>query len=219
MEPALSNAELLNTALLSVQVAGLGTLAVAPFAIALGWVLARKDFRGRALVEAAVSLPLVLPPVVTGYALLVLLGRSGILPTGLPFTQAGAALVAGVMGFPLFVRAVRIAVEGVDPRLEDAARTLGASPLQTARRVTLPLARSGVGAGLLLCFARALGEFGATITFAGNLPGETRTLTLAIWSAIQTPGGQTQAARFVMVSVLLAVAATIAGEWLARRRS
>ena len=202
---------------LSVQVAGLGSLGAALAGTPLAWLLARSDFRGKALVEALVVLPLVLPPIVTGYLLLALFGRGGLLDLPLAFTTAGAALVAGVMGFPLFVRTLRVAFEAVDPGLELAARSLGANPLEAFRRVTLPLALPGLVAGLLLCFARALGEFGATITFAGNIQGETRTLTLAIWSAMQAPGGDAGAMRLVLLSAALSVAAVVIGELLIRR--
>ncbi|MCB9765076.1 MAG: molybdate ABC transporter permease subunit [Alphaproteobacteria bacterium] len=206
---------------LSLQVAALGTLAALPAAVPLAWLLARRSFPGKAVVEAILGLPLVLPPVVTGYLLLVLLGRRGLLggPLGLDlaFTTAAAALVAGVMGFPLLLRALRLSIEAVDPRLEQAARTLGAGPVDTFRAVTLPLAWPGLLSGALLCFARALGEFGATITFAGNIPGTSRTLTLAIWSALQAPGGDLVAARMVALSVGLALSAAALGEWLARR--
>lgn len=202
---------------ISVQAAGLGTLAAAPLAIPLAFVLARARFPGKALVEAVVALPLVLPPIVTGYALLLLFGRGGVLETPLAFTTTAAAIAAGVMGFPLFVRTLRVGFEAVEPGLEQAAMTLGCSPLQAFWRVTLPLALPGLVAGALLCFARALGEFGATVTFAGNIEGETRTLTLAIWSALQSPGGDDQALVLVGVSTALAVGAVTIGELLVRR--
>ena len=201
--------------LLSAQVALVGTLGAALPGIPLAWLLARSEFRGKALVEALVVVPLVLPPIVTGYLLLELFGPRG--PVPLAFTTAGAALVAGVMGFPLFVRTLRVAFEAVDPGLEAAAWSLGANPLSAFRRVTLPLAAPGLVAGALLCFARALGEFGATITFAGNIEGETRTLTLAIWSAMQSPSGDDAALRLVLLSAVLSVGAVIVGEWLVRR--
>ena len=202
---------------ISVQAAGLGTLAAAPIAIPLGFVLARVQFRGKALVEALVALPLVLPPIVTGYVLLVLFGRDGALGLPIAFTTTAAAVAAGIMGLPLFVRTLRVAFEAVDPGLEQAAMTLGATPLQAFRRVTLPLAAPGLVAGALLCFARALGEFGATVTFAGNIQGESRTLTLAIWTALQSPGGEERAALLVGISAVLAVGAVTLGEWLVRR--
>jgi len=203
----------LSALVLSLEVAALGTLGAALLGVPLAWVLARREFLGKALVEAFVVLPLVLPPVVTGFALLWLFGRGSVFP--IAFTTVGAALVAGVMGFPLFVRTLRVAFEAVDPRLEQAARSLGANPLVTFRRVTLPLAAPGLVAGALLCFARALGEFGATITFAGNIEGETRTLTLAIWSAMQSPGVDPWP--LVGLSAALSVGAVVLGEVLLRR--
>ncbi|HJN78156.1 MAG TPA: molybdate ABC transporter permease subunit [Myxococcota bacterium] len=207
----------LGALLLSLEVAALGSLGAALPGVPLAWFLARQEFRGKALVEALVVLPLVLPPIVTGYALLTLFGRDGLLELPIAFTTTGAGVAAGVMGFPLLVRTLRVAFEAVDPRLELAARSLGASPLSAFARVTLPLAAPGLVAGALLCFARALGEFGATITFAGNIEGETRTLTLAIWSAIQSPGGEDAALRLVALSVVCSVGAVIIGETLVRR--
>ncbi|MCP4810130.1 MAG: molybdate ABC transporter permease subunit [Proteobacteria bacterium] len=201
----------------SVQAAGLGTAVAAPIAIPLGFALARLEFRGKALVEALVALPLVLPPIVTGYGLLVLFGRGGVFPTSVAFTTTACAIAAGVMGLPLFVRTLRVAFEAVEPGLEQAAMTLGCTPAQAFWRVTLPLAFPGVVAGALLCFARALGEFGATVTFAGNIQGETRTLTLAIWSALQSPGGERDAAMLVGLSAVLAIGAVTVGELLVRR--
>lgn len=190
-----------------------------------GWLLARVRFPGKALVDGLVHLPLVLPPVVPGYLLLLLLGRNG--PVGrwldaswgvtLAFTWQGAVVASAVMAFPLMVRAVRLAMALVDPRLEDAARTLGAGPLRVWLTVTVPLALPGVLAGLVLAFARSLGEFGATVTFAGNVAGETRTLPLAIYTYTQMPGGDGPALRLVVISILLALAALWASEWGARR--
>ncbi len=207
--------------LLSLRVAAVATFGAALVGVPTAWWLARRDFPGKVVVEALVALPLVLPPVVTGYALLLLFGRRGLIgeALGLPlsFTWVGAAIAAGVVGFPLMVRALRQGIEAVDPGLEAAVRTLGASPMRTFLEVTLPLAAPGLVTGSLLCFARALGEFGATITFAGNVPGETRTLTLAIWSALQTTAGEDQAAVLVGVSVALAVGAVALGELVGRR--
>jgi molybdate transport system permease protein len=209
---------------LSLKVALWGLVASLPFAIAIAFVLARKSFYGKTLFDAAVHLPLVLPPVVVGYALLVLFGTQG--PIGKPleafgivfaFRWTGAALAAGIMGFPLLVRAIRLAIEAVDPRLELAARTLGASPLRVFFTVTLPLALPGVITGALLGFARALGEFGATITFVSNIPGETQTLPLAIYTYTQVPGADAQALRMSIFSVLLSLLALALSEWLARR--
>jgi molybdate transport system permease protein len=206
---------------------GLVSVAVSlPFAVAVAWLLARRDFPGKALFDAVVHLPLVVPPVVVGYGLLLLFGRNGPLgsllePLGIvvAFRWTGAALAAAVMGFPLVVRAIRLSMEAVDPRLEHAARTLGAGPWRTFFTVTLPLAWPGLVTGSLLGFARALGEFGATITFVSNIPGETRTLPLAIYGATQVPGGDAQALRLSILSVLLSLAALAISEWLVRRRA
>jgi molybdate transport system permease protein len=211
--------------LLSAKVA-LGAVAVVALpGIVLGWLLARKNFHGKLLVELLVYAPLVMPPVVTGYLLLLLCGRNG--PVGgwldrtfgwhLVFTWQGAALASAIMALPLMVRAVRLAIELVDRRLEEAASVLGYSPWRVFRQITLPLARSGILAGLLLAFARSLGEFGATITFAGNIQGVTQTLPLAIYSALQAPGGEAAAARLSILSLLLSLTALGFSEWLARR--
>jgi molybdate transport system permease protein len=210
---------------LSLLVAVAATLACLPAGIALGYVLARRNFPGKFAVETLVSLPLVLPPVVTGYLLLVLLGRRGWLGQYLyewlgwsvVFTWEGAALASAVMAFPLMVRAIRVAFADVDVRLEQAARTLGAGPLETFGRISLPLARRGVIAGAVLAFARSLGEFGATIMVAGNIPGETQTIPLYIYSQINSPGGMEQSFRLVLVSILIAAAALVIAEALERR--
>ena len=196
-----------------------------PLAFALAWLLARGRFPGKVLLDALVHLPLVLPPVVTGWLLLLAFGPQG--PAGrlladtlglaFMFRWTGAALAAAVMALPLMVRAMRLSIEAVDRRLEGAARTLGAGPWRTFLSITLPLAMPGVLAGLVLGFARSIGEFGATITFVSNIPGETETLPLAIYSALQLPGGESDVARLAMVSVVLSVAALVASEWLARR--
>jgi molybdate transport system permease protein len=209
---------------LSARVGATATLVSLPAGVALGWWLARTRSRGRAAVEILLTLPLVLPPVVTGYALLVLLGAHG--PIGgllkswgvdVAFTWKAAAIASALLGFPLLVRTIQVAVEAVDPALESAARTLGASPRRVFFRITLPLARAGVVAGALLAFARSVGEFGATVIFAGNIPGETRTIPLAIYTLLQTPGGESAAARLGLLSALLAVVALLAGEWIRRR--
>lgn len=210
---------------LSARVAVCAILAALPFAIALGYYLARSTSPARWIVEVLVNLPLVLPPVVTGFVLLVLFGRNG--PIGIAlenvfgvrvvFTWVGAALASGVVGFPLFVRATRLGFEGVDPRLERAAQTLGASRLGAFTSVSLPLAMRGIIAGGMLAFARALGEFGATIVVAGNIPGKTQTIPLAIYTYVQQPGGIGQSWRLVVVSVLLAAGALVVSEWLERR--
>jgi molybdate transport system permease protein len=210
---------------LSVQVSLTATLVSLPFGVALGRLLARRQFPGKGLVETAVSLPLVLPPVVTGYLLLVLLGRQGVLGSFLEaylgvsvvFTWQGAAVASAVLAFPLMVRAIRLAFSGVDPRLEDAARTLGAGRVETFFRVSLPLARRGVIAGAVLAFARSLGEFGATILVAGNIPYRTQTIPLYIYDQVNTPGGLEQSGRLVVVAVLVAAAALVTAEWLERR--
>src|SRR4249920_1138144 len=197
---------------LSLKVALWGLAGSLPFAIAIAFVLARKSFPGKTLFDAVVHLPLVLPPVVVGYGLLLLFGTQGPIgrllePLGIVFAfrWTGAALAAAIMGFPLLVRATRLAIEAVDPRLEVAARTLGARRTRVFFTVTLPLAMPGVVTGSLLTFARALGEFGATITFVSNIPGETRTLPLAIYAALQAPGGEDQAMRLSLISIALAL--------------
>jgi molybdate transport system permease protein len=209
---------------LSLKTGIAGTAVSLPPGVAVAWLLARRQFTGKLLVDGLVHLPLVLPPVVTGYVLLILFGHNGVLGhwiethTGftLAFNWKGAALASGVMGFPLLVRAIRLAFEAVDPKLEAAARTLGAGPADVFVSVTLPLIAPGLIAGTLLGFARALGEFGATITFVANIPGETQTLPIALYSALQVPGGEIHALRFVLLSVLLAIAALGASEYLAR---
>ena len=209
---------------LSLKVALAGLAASLPIAVAVALVLARKDFPGKTLFDAVVHLPLVLPPVVVGFALLVLFGTQGPIgrllePLGIVFAfrWTGAALAAAILGFPLLVRAVRLAIEAVDPRLELAARTLGAGRTRVFFTVTLPLALPGLITGALLAFARALGEFGATITFVSNIPGETQTLPLAIYTYTQMPGGDALALRMSVFSVLLSVLALALSEWLARR--
>lgn len=208
---------------LSLQVGVVAVLLALPPAVLLGWLLARREFPGKTLLDLVLHLPLVLPPVVTGYLLLVVCGARGPLgplfeALGLPlaFTWRGAALAATVVGFPLFLRAIRLSIEAVDPRLEQAARTLGAGPIRTFARVTLPLAWPGLLAGALLMFARSLGEFGATITFVGSIPGQTRTLPLLIYGHTQVPGGEPDAARLVVVAVVIAALALGGSELTAR---
>lgn len=211
--------------LLSMRVALVSVLLSIVPGVALAWVLARRSFHGKALVELLTYLPLVLPPVVVGYLLLLLLGRRGVIGRAvhdhlgfdIAFTWKAAAIAAAVMGFPLLVRTTRLAIESVDPTLEHAARSLGASPLSVFFRVTLPLARQGLVAGVVLAFARSLGEFGATITVAGNIPGSTRTLPVAIYTLSQVPGGDAAAARLIIISIVLALAALVVSERLARR--
>jgi len=210
---------------LSLRVAVWAVAAGLPAALAVAWVLARKDFPGKTLLNGIVHLPLVLPPVVVGYLLLLAFGRNG--PVGgwlndtfgitIAFTWQGAALAAAVMAFPLMVRAIHLSLETVDTRLESAARTLGAGRIQVFATVTLPLTAPGLLAGAILGFARSLGEFGATITFVSNIPGETRTLPLALYSLVQQPGGETGALRIAVISVGLALAALAGSELLARR--
>jgi molybdate transport system permease protein len=209
---------------LSMQVAGTSLVLLLVPGIALGWVLSRCRFPGRTLLDVVIHLPLVLPPVVTGYLLLVLFGRRGLMGTWLhdlgfdiAFTWKGAALAAAVMALPLLVRSVRLGFDLIDPRLEAVAHTLGAPPWRVFLTVTLPLAAPALIAGLVLAFARSLGEFGATITLAGNIPGESRTLPVAIWSLTQTPGGDEPALRLVVVSLVLSLAALGGSEWLHRR--
>jgi molybdate transport system permease protein len=210
--------------LLSAKVGLTATVVALPFGIVLAWGLARREFPGRTLVETLLSMPLVLPPVVTGWFLLVVLGGQGVLgrffaDLGIEFafTWRGAAVASGVLGFPLMVRTIQVAIAAIDPGLEGAARTLGAGRLRVFLTITLPLARAGVLSGAILAFARSVGEFGATITFAGNIPGETRTLPLAIYTLLQTPGGEAAAARLGILSALLAAAALFLGEWIRRR--
>jgi molybdate transport system permease protein len=210
---------------LSLRVAAVATLASLPLGVATALVLARGRFPGKTLLDGLVHLPLVLPPVVTGYVLLVLFGRRG--PIGawleanlgivLSFRWTGAALACAVMGFPLMVRAIRLAIEAIDERLEQASGTLGASPLATFFTVTLPLALPGIVAGAVLCFAKALGEFGATITFVSSIPGETRTIPSAIYEYTQTPDGEAGALRLSIVAVVISLGALVISEWLARR--
>ena len=210
---------------LSLRIAIVATLWATPFGIAVAWLLARKDFWGKTALDGLVHLPLVLPPVVTGYLLLIWFGRRA--PIGafladhfgivFSFRWTGAALACGVMGFPLLVRPIRLALEAIDRRLEQAAATLGADHAWVFLTVTLPLALPGIIAGIVLCFARALGEFGATITFVSNIPGETQTISAAIYTFTQIPGGDAAAGRLVLIAIVLALAALIASEWLARR--
>jgi molybdate transport system permease protein len=211
--------------LLSLRVATVATLVATPLGIALAYLLARREFWGKSLLDAAIHLPLVLPPVVTGYLLLLAFGRRG--PIGefladhfgivLAFRWTGAVLSCGLMSFPLLVRPMRLSIEAVDRRLEQAAETLGARPWRVFFTVTLPLALPGVLAGMVLGFAKAIGEFGATITFVSNIPGETQTISSAIYSLIQTPDGDTAALRLVVVSVVIAVTALIGAEMFAHR--
>jgi molybdate transport system permease protein len=210
---------------LSLRVSAVAIAAGLPVSFALAYLLARGRFPGKSLLDALVHLPLVLPPVVTGWLLLLLFGHNG--PVGrwlmgwfgvsVMFRWTGAAIAAAVMALPLMVRAIRLSVEAVDRRLEGAARTLGAGAWRTFATVTLPLSMPGVLAATVLGFARSIGEFGATITFVSNIPGETRTLPIAIYSALQVPGADAAVVRLAVISVVLSFAALVASEWLARR--
>jgi len=210
---------------LSLRVAAISTLVALPFGIAIAVLLARGSFWGKSLLDAIVHMPLVLPPVVTGYLLLISFGRKAPLGAFLAdhfgivfsFRWTGAALACGIMAFPLMVRAIRLSVEAIDRRLEDAAATLGANSVWTFITVTLPLALPGIIAGMMLAFARALGEFGATITFVSNIPGETQTISAAIYTLLQVPGGDADALKLVVISLVICFAALLASEWLARR--
>jgi molybdate transport system permease protein len=211
--------------LLSLKVSGVAVIGTMPFAFLLAWALARGRFPGKMLLDALVALPLVLPPVVTGWLLLLAFGNNGpvgrLLNDHLGFTfmfrWTGAALAAAIMALPLMVRAMRLSIEAVDRRLESAARTLGASPLRVFWTVTLPLSLPGIFAGAVLGFARSLGEFGATITFVSNIPGETQTLPIAIYSALQMPGSEAAVTRLALISVALSLGALVLSELLARR--
>lgn len=210
---------------LSARVALWATLASLPFGLITAYVLARKTFPGKQLLNGIVHLPLIMPPVVTGYLLLVMLGRRG--PVGqfleqwfgivIAFRWTGAAVAAAVMAFPLMVRPMRLAIEAVDLKLEAAASTLGASRSWVFLTVTLPLILPGIIAGVILAFAKAIGEFGATITFVSNIPGQTQTMPLAIYAFLQVPGGEASAARLAIVAIVIAMAALLLSEFVARR--
>lgn len=210
---------------LSLSVALRSVLVSLPFALIIAWLLTRRRFRGKLLLDVLVHLPLVLPPVVVGYLLLMVFGLRG--PLGswlferfgvqLVFTTGGAALATAVMSFPLVVRAIRLSLEGIDRGLEDAARTLGAGPWDRFFSITLPLIVPGILAGCVIAFAAGLGEFGAVITFASNIPGETRTLPLALYTALQTPGGEALAARLAAISIALGLLGLATAELIARR--
>jgi molybdate transport system permease protein len=213
--------------LLSLWVSAWAVAGSLPLGIFLAWLLARKNFPGKLLVDGVVHLPLVLPPVVMGYILLVLLGRKGVIGAWLhsffgitfAFNWKGAAVASGVMAFPLLVRAVRLSIEGVNQELEAAARTLGAGSVRVFFSITLPLIVPGILTGMILAFARSLSEFGATITFVSNIPGETRTLPLALYTLTQIPDGEAGAFRLCVISVILALVALLLSEVLSRRLS
>ncbi|MFL4981162.1 MAG: molybdate ABC transporter permease subunit [Xanthobacteraceae bacterium] len=210
---------------LSIRVATVAMLASVPIGIVVAYLLARVRFPGKAILNGIVLLPLILPPVVTGYLLLLAFGRRGFAGAFLAehfgivfsFRWTGAALACGVMGFPLLVRSIRLSIEAVDRRLEEAAGTLGANPLWVFLFVTLPLILPGIIAGMILCFTKAMGEFGATITFVSNIPGETQTLPSAIYTFTQIPGGEMGAMRLTLVSIAISMAALIVSELMARR--
>lgn len=211
--------------LLSLKVGLVATLVATPFGIAIAWLLARYHFWGKSLVDAVIYLPLVLPPVVTGYLLLLTFGRRGLVGGWLAdhlgivfaFRWTGAALACGIMSFPLLVRPIRLSIEAVDRKLEQAASTLGAAPWKVFLTVTLPLALPGVLAGMVLGFAKAIGEFGATITFVSNIPGETQTISAAIYTLTQVPDGDAAALRLVGIAVVISMIALVTSEWFARR--
>lgn len=215
--------EEISAVALSVRVAAWATVLSCPLAIFTGWLLARKNFPGKPLLDALLHLPLVLPPVVPGYLLLVLFGNQGVIGRWLnqfglsfAFSWKGAALASALMALPLMVRSVRLSIRLIDPKLESAALTLGANPVAVFFTVTLPLAMPGILAGFILGFSRSLGEFGATITFVGNIAGETRTLPLAIYTAKNLPDGDATAFRLIVLAIAIAFAALLANDWLTR---
>lgn len=210
--------------ILSLKVSTVAVIISLPFGILMAWLLVRGRFPGKSLLDSIIHLPLVLPPVVVGYLLLISMGRRGFIGEWLydwfgfsfTFSWRGAALASAVVAFPLMVRAIRLALEAVDLRMEQAARTLGASPLRVFFTITLPLSMPGIIAGIVLAFARSLGEFGATITFVSNIPGETRTIPLAMYTLIETPGAEMDAARLCVIAIILALISLMASEWLTR---
>ncbi|WP_239739683.1 molybdate ABC transporter permease subunit [Proteus penneri] len=210
--------------ILSLKVSTVAVIISLPFGIFMAWLLVRVRFPGKSLLDSIIHLPLVLPPVVVGYLLLISMGRRGFIGEWLydwfgfsfTFSWRGAALASAVVAFPLMVRAIRLALEAVDQRMEQAARTLGASPLRVFFTITLPLSIPGIIAGIVLAFARSLGEFGATITFVSNIPGETRTIPLAMYTLIETPGAEMDAARLCVIAIILALVSLMASEWLTR---
>lgn len=210
---------------LSLKVAGYATLWLLPIGIVLAWVLARTSFVGKGLIDSLVHLPLVLPPVVIGYLLLISMGRQGFVGQWLyqvfglsfSFSWRGAVLACMVIALPLMVRSIRLSLESVDQKLEQAARTLGASPLRVFFTITLPLTLPGILTGVMLAFARSLGEFGATISFVSNIPGETQTIPLAMFTFLETPGSEMEAARLCIISIVIALGSLFTSEWLSRR--
>ncbi|WP_337154828.1 molybdate ABC transporter permease subunit [Proteus terrae] len=210
--------------ILSLKVSTIAVIISLPFGIFMAWLLVRVRFPGKSLLDSIIHLPLVLPPVVVGYLLLISMGRRGFIGEWLydwfgfsfTFSWRGAALASAVVAFPLMVRAIRLALEAVDQRMEQAARTLGASPIRVFFTITLPLSMPGIIAGIVLAFARSLGEFGATITFVSNIPGETRTIPLAMYTLIETPGAEMDAARLCVIAIILALVSLMASECLTR---
>lgn len=210
--------------ILSLKVSTVAVIISLPFGIFMAWLLVRVRFPGKSLLDSIIHLPLVLPPVVVGYLLLISMGKRGFIGEWLydwfgfsfTFSWRGAALASAVVAFPLMVRAIRLALEAVDQRMEQAARTLGASPIRVFFTITLPLSMPGIIAGIVLAFARSLGEFGATITFVSNIPGETRTIPLAMYTLIETPGAEMDAARLCVIAIILALVSLMASEWLTR---
>ncbi len=211
--------------LISLKVALFALLWLLPIGLSLAWILARKQFIGKSLLDSVIHLPLVMPPVVIGYLLLVTMGRQGIIGKWLyehfglvfSFTWKGAVIACVVVSLPLMVRSIRLSLESVDNKLEQAAATLGASSWRVFWTITLPLTIPGLITGSMLAFARSLGEFGATITFVSNIPGETQTIPLAMYSFIETPGAEAQAARLCVISIVIALGSLMASEWFARR--
>ncbi|MBD2821507.1 molybdate ABC transporter permease subunit [Xenorhabdus sp. 42] len=207
---------------LSLKISGIAVLCSLPFGILMAWMLARCQFFGKSLLDSLIHLPLVLPPVVVGYLLLVSMGRRGFIGEFLydwfgisfSFNWTGAALASAIVAFPLMVRAIRLSLEAIDQRLEQAARTLGANSLKVFFTITLPLSLPGIIVGAVLAFARSLGEFGATITFVSNIPGETRTIPLAMYTLIEMPGAETAAARLCIIAIVLALISLMLSEWL-----
>ncbi|EOX1580172.1 TPA: molybdate ABC transporter permease subunit [Vibrio cholerae] len=210
---------------LSLKVAGYATLWLLPIGIVLAWVLARTSFIGKGLIDSLVHLPLVLPPVVIGYLLLISMGRQGFIGQWLyqvfglsfSFSWRGAVLACMVIALPLMVRSIRLSLESVDQKLEQAARTLGASPMRVFFTITLPLTLPGILTGVMLAFARSLGEFGATISFVSNIPGETQTIPLAMFTFLETPSSEMEAARLCAISIAIALGSLFISEWLSRR--
>ncbi|MGC6386180.1 molybdate ABC transporter permease subunit [Ewingella sp. S1.OA.A_B6] len=211
--------------LLSLKVSSLAVICSLPLGILMAWILVRCRFPGKSLLDSIIHLPLVLPPVVIGYLLLVVMGKRGVVGEWLydwfgfsfSFSWHGAVLASAVVAFPLMVRAIRMSLEAVDTKLELAARTLGASPWRVFFTITLPLSVPGIIVGIVLAFARSLGEFGATITFVSNIPGETRTIPLAMYTLIQTPGAEGAAARLCVLAIVLSLASLMISDWLAKR--